>query len=57
MDVFTAFLRKNDLISCSEAFNLADYFLTDRCSSELIFGYRILAAMFQQSCPNGLFQR
>ncbi len=32
MDVFTAFLRKNDLISYSEAFNLADYFLTDRCS-------------------------
>ncbi len=28
MDVLAAFLRKNDLIPCSEASNLADYFLT-----------------------------
>ncbi len=34
-DGFTAFLRKNDLISCSETFNLADYFLTDQCSREI----------------------
>ncbi len=32
MDVLAAFLRKNGLIPCSEASNLADYFLTDRCS-------------------------
>ncbi len=32
MDVLAAFLRKNDLIPCSEVSNSTDYFLTDQCS-------------------------
>ncbi len=49
-DVFTAFLRKNDLIPCSEASNLADYFLTDRRpkqpqNKQLIAQYRVYLSL------------